>query len=165
MHSLLDLIYALTRDQTHNLGALGQHSNQLSYPARSNWKSFKRCIVFLSTLLPRANSSIPFSLMSNVFLNSSIDFLNFVIIYLMSIISTWFFFKCIFSFQFLNFLLTCNYLHLHNQSKHSSFTLMSENFLYWFLEKQERNIDLFHLVIHSLVDSLSLFKKILFIYF
>ena len=32
----LILICALTGDQTHNLGVLGQHSNQLNHPDRKN---------------------------------------------------------------------------------------------------------------------------------
>ena len=38
----LILVCALTGDQTHNLGILGQHSNQLSYPDKA--KSFLICI-------------------------------------------------------------------------------------------------------------------------
>ena len=34
--SFVDSICSLTRDQTHNLGVLGQQSNQLSYPARAS---------------------------------------------------------------------------------------------------------------------------------
>ena len=36
----LFLVYAWTRDWTRNLGVLGQHSNQLSYPARETGRIF-----------------------------------------------------------------------------------------------------------------------------
>ena len=36
MLSLVLPAWALTRDRTHNIGVLGQCSNQLSYPARAN---------------------------------------------------------------------------------------------------------------------------------
>ena len=39
IHWLL-LVCALTGDQTHNLGILGQHSNHLSYPSRAEISHF-----------------------------------------------------------------------------------------------------------------------------
>ena len=44
--------YVLARDQTHNLGMLRRHSNQLSYPPKEHYLFIYYCIIIINLLLP-----------------------------------------------------------------------------------------------------------------